>query len=99
MEAESLKDYLVRNKRELLASILRGSYYPNPVRRVEIPKDNGQKRQPGIPTVVDRVIQQSIAQVLSGLYEPQYSDHSCGFRPKRNAHQAVRYADDLVIMS
>lgn len=62
---------------------------PNPVRRVEIPKDHGQKRQLGIPTVVDRVIQQSIVQVLSGLYESQFSDHSYGFRPKRNAHQAL----------
>lgn len=89
MEVESLKGYLIKNKSELTASILRGSYRPNPVRRVEIPKDNGQKRQLGIPTVVDRVIQQAIAQVLSRLYEPQFSDHSHGFRPKRNAHQAL----------
>lgn len=89
MEVESLKDYLVKHKAELTASILRGSYRPNPVRRVEIPKDNGQKRQLGIPTVVDRVIQQAIGQVLSALYEPQFSDHSYGFRPKRNAHQAL----------
>ena len=59
MEVESLKDYLVANKDELTISILRGKYRPNPVRRVEIPKDNGQKRQLGIPTVVDRVIQQA----------------------------------------
>lgn len=89
MEVESLKDYLVTNKDELITSILRGNYRPNPVRRVEIPKDSGQKRQLGIPTVVDRVVQQAIAQVLMPLYEPQFSDHSYGFRPKRNAHQAL----------
>lgn len=86
MEVGSLKDYLVENKNELIASILRGKYRPNPVRRVAIPKDNGQKRQLGIPTVVDRVIQQAISQVLIPLYEPQFSEHSYGFRPKRNAH-------------
>ena len=90
MEVESLKDYLVANKDELTTSILRGKYRPNPVRRVEIPKDNGQKRQLGIPTVMDRVVQQAIAQVLIPLYEPQFSDHSYGFRPKRNAHQALQ---------
>ena len=90
MEVESLKDYLARNKDELSTSILRGKYRPNPVRRVEIPKDNGQKRQLGIPTVMDRVVQQAIAQVLIPLYEPQFSDHSYGFRPKRNAHQALQ---------
>lgn len=89
MEVESLKGYLVSNKDELVATILRGKYRPQAVRRVEIPKDNGQKRQLGIPTVVDRVIQQAIAQVLIPLYEPQFSDHSYGFRPKRNAHQAL----------
>lgn len=89
MEVESLKDYLVEHKEELITSILRGKYRPNPVRRIEIPKDNGKTRQLGIPTVVDRMVQQAISQVLTSLYEPQFSDHSYGFRPKRDAHQAL----------
>ncbi|MFC3197289.1 group II intron reverse transcriptase/maturase [Parapedobacter deserti] len=96
MEVESLKDYLVSHKDELITSILQGKYRPNPVRRVEIPKDNGQKRQLGIPTVVDRVVQQAIAQILMPLYEPQFSDHSYGFRPKRNAHQALKKCRDYI---
>jgi group II intron reverse transcriptase/maturase len=90
MEVESLKDYLVAHKDELVKSILEGKYRPNPVRRVEIPKESGKTRQLGIPTVVDRVIQQSIAQVLSQIYEKQFSDKSYGFRPRRSAHQALR---------
>lgn len=90
MEVESLKDYLVTHKDKLIASILKGTYRPNPVRRVLTPKDNGQKRQLGIPTVIDRCIQQAIAQVLSPMYEPQFSDNSYGFRPRRNAHGALR---------
>ena len=89
MEVESLKDYLVNNKEELIQSILDGSYRPNPVRRVEIPKENGKKRELGIPTVVDRVVQQAIMQVLSPIYEKQFSPSSYGFRPRRSAHQAL----------
>jgi len=89
MDVGLLKDYLVRHKEELITSIERGIYCPNPVRRVEIPKENGKKRQLGIPTVVDRVIQQSIAQQLTLIYEPGFSPNSFGFRPKRGAHQAL----------
>jgi group II intron reverse transcriptase/maturase len=97
MEVSMLESYLVEHKEDLLTSILNGRYKPNPVRRVEIPKDKGKTRPLGIPTVVDRVIQQAITQVLSPIYEQQFSDNSYGFRPRRNAHQALfqvqKYAD------
>jgi len=96
MEVESLKDYLVTNKDMLIKSIQMGKYRPNPVRRVCIPKENGKQRQLGIPTVVDRVIQQSIAQKLTSIYEPQFSEGSYGFRPKRSAHQALRKCQDYI---
>ena len=89
MEVDDLLPYLLCHKDKLIASINAGKYHPNPVRRVEIPKSNGKKRNLGIPTVVDRLIQQAISQVLQPLYEPQFSPTSYGFRPHRSAHDAL----------
>lgn len=97
METSELLPYLNLHKDELLAKLMSGKYRPSPVRRVEIPKDNGRMRQLGIPIVVDRFIQQAISQILIPIYEPQFSDNSFGFRPKRSAHDALervrKYAD------
>lgn len=90
-EAGSL---LKEHKGELLEKIRNGQYKPSPVRRVEIPKDNGGVRKLGIPTVIDRIIQQAIAQVLTPIYEPKFSDGSYGYRPNRSAKDAIAKARD-----
>jgi RNA-directed DNA polymerase len=90
MGVDELLQYLQENGESLRQAILDGKYRPKPVRRVEIPKENGKKRNLGIPTVVDRVVQQAIAQVLTPIYEKLFSDNSFGFRPKRSAHDAIR---------
>lgn len=90
MQVDELLPFLKEHKSELVQSLWDGKYRPKPVRRVEIPKENGKTRKLGIPTVVDRLIQQAITQVLSPIFEKQFSDNSYGFRPKRSAHDALR---------
>lgn len=89
MTVNELLQFLKQNGNQIRQSILVGTYKPQPVRRVEIPKPDGGKRLLGIPTVVDRVIQQAIAQVLTPIYEMQFSANSYGFRPGRDAKQAI----------
>ena len=90
METSELDGYIRENWDSIREQIRARSYKPQPVRRVEIPKPNGSKRKLGIPTVMDRVIQQGIAQVISPMCEPLFSDHSYGFRPNRSCEMAIR---------
>ena len=90
MTVEEALPWLKEHREELLQSIRDGSYMPSPVRRKEIPKPDGGMRKLGIPTVVDRVIQQAIAQKMQSIWEPLFSDSSYGYRPKRSAQQEIQ---------
>lgn len=92
MTVEEMLPYLKENREELVEAIRSGRYKPKAVRRVEIPKPDGGKRMLGVPTVIDRMIQQAIVQVLQPMYEPLFSESSYGFRPKRSAQQAMKQA-------
>jgi RNA-directed DNA polymerase len=96
MTVDDLRPWIASNKDTLLTALLDGSYQPQPVRGVEIPKPGGGKRQLGIPTVVDRLVQQAILQVLEPLLDPSFSASSFGFRPGRGAHEALLRARDYV---
>ena len=92
MTVEEMLPYLKGHREELLESLRSERYKPKAVRRVEIPKPDGGKRMLGVPTVIDRMIQQAIVQVLQPMYEPLFSENSYGFRPKRSAQQAMKQA-------
>jgi len=94
MTVDEAAPYLKEHREEIIGRIVKGKYKPMPVRRVEIPKPDGGVRLLGVPTVVDRIIQQAIVQVLTPVFEPKFSEKSYGFRPKRSAHMAVMKAKE-----
>jgi RNA-directed DNA polymerase len=96
MTVDQLADYLKQHWPDIREQLLSGTYEPKPVRRVEIPKPDGGVRKLGIPTVLDRFIQQAVMQVLQRQSDPTFSNHSYGFRPGRSAHQAVAQAQQYI---
>ena len=96
MTIDDTKDYLREHWPSIRSQLLEGTYQPQPVKRVEIPKPDGGVRKLGVPCVVDRLIQQAVLQVLQKRWDPTFSGHSYGFRPGRSAHQGVVQAHNTL---
>jgi len=96
MDVSELQEYLSTHQRNLVREILGGQYMPNSIRGVEIPKPNGKKRLLGIPTVVDRWLQQAVSQQLMTRFEFEFSEYSYGFRPKKNMQQALQQSLEYI---
>jgi RNA-directed DNA polymerase len=96
MTIDDAKNYLREHWPSIRSQLLDGTYQPQPVKRVEIPKPDGGVRKLGVPCVVDRLIQQALLQVLQEQWDPTFSEHSYGFRPGRSAHQAVAQAQHYI---
>ena len=96
MKVDELRSYMQTHRERIKSSISECSYLPPPILSVEIPKSNEKKRQLGIPTVVDRMLQQAVGQILCNYYDMDFEDNSYGFRPRRSTHQAVLRAQAFI---
>jgi retron-type reverse transcriptase len=96
MEVTELFAYWRKNRDAMATALVKGSYLPQPILGVEIPKSNGKMRLLGIPTVVDRMLQQAVSQAMTPMFEYEFETSSFGFRPNRNAHQAVMQAQQYI---
>lgn len=96
IKTSQLKTLFPQRKAQLLEAIRQGNYLPQPILGVEIPKGNGKTRLLGVPTTTDRVLQQAVSQVIAPLFEPEFSPNSFGFRPNKNARQAVGQSREYI---